>query len=132
MNRYTFHDPETQKAWENFNSVIYPQLKAIGDKVPKRANPNEQEIEELIRSLMEYSFQVARWLGNLEYFHETAYAETMMEVWEKDKKKQSTLIKAEVDGKIANVTAMLGKGKHTWKALELCLTGAQSLLRRMP
>ena len=132
MNRYTFHDAETQTAWENFNSVIYPQLKEIGDKIPKRPNPKSEEIEECIRVLMEYSFQVARWLGNLEYFYEVAHSEAMMDIWEKDKKRQSTLIKSEVDGRIANVTAMVAKGKHTWKAIELSLMGAQSLLKRMP
>ena len=132
MNRYEFHDPETQKAWIDFNSVIYPQIKAIAEVIPKRPNPNTQELEETIRLLLEFSFKVARWLGKAEYFYEIAHAESMMEVWEEDKKRQSTLIKAEVDGRIANVTGMVAKCKYTWKALEMAVMGCQSLLRRMP
>ena len=129
---FKFSDPEIQKAWEGFNQVILPELFKIGDKVPKHPSPKSQDVEESIRALMECSFNVAKWIGNLEYYWDVAHSQAMMEVWERNPKASTTMIKSEADGMVANVTGILAKAKHTYKAIELSLMGCQSSLKRMP
>ena len=75
---------------------------------------------------------MAEILADAEYFHEVAYAETYMRLWGQSEKANVTTLKAEVDGLVADVTALLARCKYTWKAMENAQMGAQSLLKRMP
>jgi len=132
MTPYKFQNQATQDDWVKFAEEVMPKIKAIGDRVPKMPNPQHQELEELLRYAMEVQFKVAKWLGKMEYFYEIAISESMMEVWEKDTKRSTTMIKAEVDGRVANITSALAVMKYTWKAIETCVMASQSLLKRAP
>ncbi len=132
MNIYKFNEEEVQKEWEAFRPLVYRALREIGEHMPKRPNPKSQEIEELIRYIMDKRFEVSEHMGKIEEFRDLAYAEVMMDLWEANPKQSTTLMKAEADGKISSVTGLHAFTKHIWSSLEGAMMGAQSLLRAMP
>jgi hypothetical protein len=127
-----FKDEKIQSEWLDFNVSAYEKIKALSAKVPHDLNTRTKGIEQIIETLMQEQFEIAETLATIKYFYDVAYAEAVMERYEENPKMSTTLIKAEAEGDVAQITQLNAYGSHIWQAIERALMSAQSLLKRVP
>ena len=129
---YQFKSAEIEAQWIVFCPKAGAKLRVIQAKVPKDLPTRTKSLEEIIENLMSVQFDIAETMAQIEYYYEVANAEAVMEIYEKNPKASTTLIKIEAGGEVAQITALLAYSKFVWSGIERALMSAQSLLKRCP
>lgn len=132
MKDYVFEDKQLQAKWITFYPETWKMLHSLKSKMPTDINSRTKDIENIIEIIMIENEKMSDVLAQVGQFREVAYSEVMMNIYEQDPKRSTTLMKAETDGIISQVTYLLAFAENVWKVLERNGMLAQSLLRRMP
>jgi hypothetical protein len=129
---YIFENAEIQARWKTFYPETWKMLRALKAKMPNDINTRTKDIESIIEWIMTENEKMADLVAQIGQFRDVAYSEAMMKIYEEFPKQSTTLIKAESDGLISQVTYLLAYAENLWKMLERNGMLAQSLLRRQP
>jgi calcineurin-like phosphoesterase len=132
MKIFTFHDPDIQEKWLVFEPAVKEILNGINAEVPKDVNHRTKGIESIIETLMDKQFPITRLMGRIEYFVNVANAQAVMDIYEKNPKCSTTIIKAQAEGEISELIALQAYAKYLWQAMERALISAQALMKRLP
>ena len=131
MKPYTFSDKAVQEKWADYYPKTWKALKEMKMKMPE-LNSRTRDLERIIEWIMQENENLAEVLAQIQQFMDLAHAESMMRFREAAPKESTTIIGAQSDGEISQVTFLLGYATNLWKTLDRNGINAASLLKRQP